>query len=102
MTTQEAIKQLTCDRDLFNFNPLTGEPEPMSEENRRSVEALDMAIDLLRTEHRYCLLFVGAVKHAIRNTLPKKTAEVVLDNITEYLKMTLDGLEKYIDAHKSN
>lgn len=102
MTIEEAIKQLTCDRDLFNFNPWTGEPEAMSEENRKSAEAIDMAIHLLKTEHLYCQMFSAAVYHAVRSNLPKKTADVVLDTIADYLKMILDGLERYIDAHKND
>ena len=47
MTREEAIKQLKMDRDLCNFNPMTGEEEPMNEDCRRSAEALDIAIKTL-------------------------------------------------------
>lgn len=47
MTREETIKQLKKDRDLCNFNPLTGEEEPMNEDCRKSVEALDIAIKTL-------------------------------------------------------
>ena len=47
MTREEAIAQLKMDRDLANFNPMTGEEEPMNEDCRKSVEALDMAIKAL-------------------------------------------------------
>ena len=50
MTREEAIVQLKMDRDLCNFNPMTGEKEPMNEDCRKSVEALDMAINALEQE----------------------------------------------------
>lgn len=50
MTKEEAIAQLKMDRDLCNFNPMTGEEEPMNKDCRKSVEALDMAINALEQE----------------------------------------------------
>ena len=50
MTREEAIAQLKMDRDLANFNPMTGEEEPMNEDCRKSVEALDMAINALEQQ----------------------------------------------------
>lgn len=50
MTIEEAIAQLKMDRDLCNFNPMTGEEEPMNEDCRKSAEALDMAIKALEQE----------------------------------------------------
>ena len=50
MTREEAIAQLKMDRDLCNFNPMTGEEEPMNEDCRKSVEALDMAIKALEQQ----------------------------------------------------
>ena len=50
MTREEAITQLKMDRDLCNFNPMTGEEEPMSEDCRKSAEALDIAIKTLEQE----------------------------------------------------
>jgi hypothetical protein len=50
MTREEAIAQLKMDRDLANFNPMTGEEEPMNEDCRKSVEALDMAIKALEQQ----------------------------------------------------
>ena len=50
MTREEAITQLKMDRDLCNFNPMTGEEEPMNEDCRKSAEALDMAIKALEQE----------------------------------------------------
>ena len=47
MTREEAIAQLKMDRDLCNFNPMTGEEEPMNEDCRKSAEALDIAIKAL-------------------------------------------------------
>lgn len=47
MTGKEAIARLKLDRDLCNFNPMTGEKEPMNEDCRKSAEALDMAIKAL-------------------------------------------------------
>ena len=51
MTREEAIAQLKMDRDLANFNPMTGEEEPMNEDCRKSVEALDMAIKALEQQY---------------------------------------------------
>lgn len=50
MTRDEAIAQLKMDRDLCNFNPMTGEEEPMNEDCRKSAVALDMAIKALEQE----------------------------------------------------
>ena len=50
MTREEAIAQLKMDRDLCNFNPMTGEEAPMNEDCRKSAEALDMAIKALEQE----------------------------------------------------
>lgn len=47
MTREEAIQQLKKDRDLANFNPLTGEEAPMNEDCRKSIAALDIAIKTL-------------------------------------------------------
>ena len=47
MTLDEAIARLKLDRDLCNFNPMTGEKESMNEDCRKSAEALDMAIKAL-------------------------------------------------------
>lgn len=47
MTREEAIVRLKLDRDLCNFNPMTGEEEPMNEDCRKSAEALDIAIKAL-------------------------------------------------------
>lgn len=47
MTHKEAIEQLKMDRDLCNFNPMTGEEEPMNEDCRKSAMALDIAIKAL-------------------------------------------------------
>ena len=50
MTREEAIAQLKMDRDLCNFNPMTGEEAPMNEDCRKSAEALDMAIKALEQQ----------------------------------------------------
>ena len=50
MPIEEAIAQLKMDRDLCNFNPMTGEEAPMNEDCRKSAEALDMAIKALEQE----------------------------------------------------
>lgn len=50
MTMEEAIAQLKLDRDLCNFNPMTGEEEPMNEDCRKSAEALDIAMKALEQE----------------------------------------------------
>ena len=52
MTLDEAIAQLKLDRDLCNFNPMTGEEEPMNEDCRKSAEALDIAIKALEQESK--------------------------------------------------
>lgn len=46
------LEQLKHDRDLCNFNPSTGESEPISEDCRKSAEALDMAIKLIEQQPR--------------------------------------------------
>lgn len=55
MTREEAIAQLKKDRDLCNFNPMTGEEEPMDEDCRKSAEALNMAIEALFREGKTLL-----------------------------------------------
>ena len=50
MTREEAISQLKMDRDLCNFDPMTGEEAPMNEDCRKSAEALDMAIKALEQQ----------------------------------------------------
>ena len=50
MTIDEAIARLKLDRGLCNFNPMTGEEEPMNEDCRKSAEALDIAIQALEQE----------------------------------------------------
>ena len=50
MTREEAIARLKLDRDLCNFNPMTGEKEPMNEDCRKLAEALDIAIKALEKE----------------------------------------------------
>ena len=50
MTREEAIAQLKMNRDLCNFNPMTGEEEPMNEDCRKSAEAFDMAIKALEQQ----------------------------------------------------
>lgn len=52
MTREVAIAQLKMYRDLCNFNPMTGEEEPMNEEFRKLAEALDMAIIALEEPER--------------------------------------------------
>ena len=47
MTIEEMLKQLKLDRDMANFNPMTGEEKPMNEECKASAEALSMAIDYI-------------------------------------------------------
>lgn len=48
MTKEEILEQLKHNRDLCNFNPFTGKSEPINEDCRKSVEALDMAIKMLK------------------------------------------------------
>ena len=50
MMIEESIAQLKLDRGLCNFNPMTGEKEPMNEDCRKLVEALDIAIKALEQE----------------------------------------------------
>ncbi len=47
MSNEEALEQLKMDRDLCNFNPMTGKEEPMNEDCRKSATALDIAIKAL-------------------------------------------------------
>ena len=50
MTREEVIAQLKMDRDLCNFNPMTGEEEPMNEDCRKSADALDIAIKAIEQQ----------------------------------------------------
>jgi hypothetical protein len=50
MTKEEILEQLKHDRDLCNFNPSTGESEPIDEDCRKSAEALDYAIKALEQQ----------------------------------------------------
>ena len=93
MTIEEAIKQLTCDRDLHNFNPWTGEPEAMSEENRKSVEALDMAIAALADDDAalrasataFAEKIVKVIKSVLEEYLAEKLAACIADDISKEL-----------------
>ena len=51
MTIEKAITQLKMDRDLCNFNPFTGEEEPMNTNCKKSAEALDMAVRALEMQN---------------------------------------------------
>lgn len=54
MTREEAIEQLKLDKDLCNFNPMTGEEEPMNEDCRKTAEALEIAIkDMEKVNNEY-------------------------------------------------
>lgn len=57
MPVEDAITQLKMDRDLCNFNPMTGEEEPMNEDCRKSAAALDIAIEAL--ERMSCKDVIG-------------------------------------------
>ena len=50
MTKEQAIEILKKDKALCEFNPTTGESEPISEDCRKSAEALDMAIKALEQQ----------------------------------------------------
>lgn len=50
MTKEEAIEILKKDKALCEFNPTTGEDEPISEDCRKSAEALDVAIKALEQQ----------------------------------------------------
>lgn len=50
MTNEQAIEILKKDKALCEFNPTTGEDEPISEDSRKSAEALDMAIKALEQQ----------------------------------------------------
>ena len=47
MTEKQALARLKYDRAMCNFNPLTGEEEPMNEDCKEAAEALDVAIGIL-------------------------------------------------------
>lgn len=47
MNVEKAIEVLKKDKALCEFNPSTGENEPISEDCRQSAEALDFAIKAL-------------------------------------------------------
>ena len=50
MTNKEAIEILKRDRDLYRFNPMTGERVPMSKDCEDSANALDLAIAALEKQ----------------------------------------------------
>ena len=50
MTEEQAIKILKKDKALCEFNPTTGEDEPISEDCRKSAEALDVVIKALEQQ----------------------------------------------------
>ena len=72
MTIDEAITQLKMDRDLCNFNPMTGEEEPMNEDCRKTAEALDMAIKALEQEPCEDAVSRKAIERMHRNNIPIK------------------------------
>lgn len=47
MTIEEIIEQLKMERDLCNFNPMTGEEESIDEDCRNIVKILNIAINAL-------------------------------------------------------
>ena len=63
MTREEAIAQLKMDRDLCNFNPMTGEEDPMNEDCRKSAEALDIAIKALERQLEDAISRKAVVKY---------------------------------------
>lgn len=54
MKIDEAIEILKRDRDLYNFNPWTGDRVPISDFCKRSAEALDLAISALENQEKRC------------------------------------------------
>ena len=81
MTNEEALERLKMDRDLCNFNPMTGEEEPMNEDCRKSAAALDIAIEAL--ERMSC-----------KDVISKKLA---IEKQERYL--TIEYLEKMQEAY---
>ena len=67
MTREEVKEQLKTDRDLCNFNPMTGEEEPMNEDCRKSAEALDIAIKVLEQEPNDDCVSRQAVLEVLKN-----------------------------------
>jgi hypothetical protein len=98
MTREEAIAQLKMDRDLCNFNPMTGEEEPMSEDCRKSAEALDMAIKALEQEP-----ILDKIRAEIKALNPEPTAYDVVDGnpIKDAVWETLADVLKIIDKYKA-
>ena len=86
MTREEAIAQLKMDRNLCNFNPMTGEEEPMNEDCRKSVVALDMAIDALQQEPSEDCVSRQAVLYA----LDKRFDSIPMEQTTEILLLRKD------------
>ena len=83
MTREEAIAQLKMDRDLANFNPMTGEEEPMNEDCRKSVEALDMAIKALEQQPCEDTISRQAAIDAIRASTSKYTGFMEMEMYTD-------------------
>ena len=95
MTREEAIAQLKMDRDLANFNPMTGEEEPMNEDCRKSVEALDMAIKALEQEQKIKVLNRDeAIKKLGTVDIYQASAWITLLNDLEYLGLKICEVEK--------
>ena len=92
MTREEAIAQLKMDRDLANFNPMTGEEEPMNEDCRKSVEALDMAIKALEQQPCEDTISRQAAIDACHNYEDGKDAYAYGDVVEKRLK-TLPSAE---------
>lgn len=52
MTKNEAIRWLQLDIAMMKFDPSTGEDAYLNDDAKKTIEALDMAIDALRNEQK--------------------------------------------------
>jgi hypothetical protein len=84
MTREEAIAQLKMDRDLCNFNPMTGEEEPMNEDCRKSAEALEMAIKTLEQE-------------PCEDGMEKHTDRQIYDGCIHLMQKMVDYFKEYLE-----
>ena len=55
MTKKEAVKWLTMDIALKKFDPSTGQEAYLNEEERRVIEAQELAIEALRQPEHVCI-----------------------------------------------
>jgi len=91
LTKAEAIAQLKMDRDLCNFNPMTGEEEPMNEDCIKRDEAYSNMV------HAICDSdMLGSQKERVLSAMPnpKKMRNSTCDAIMHICKSDMLGSQK--------